>query len=259
MATHDRPGLLRLAIGHFLRQRGVDAELIVVDDSAVPCMIPDVRGIHLLRVEQGTPLGDKLNAAAERAQGYVLAKWDDDDYYGPRYLATMAAFLHRSRAKVVFAQPFLFYDLRTGTLRVSDEQRCSGATLTMSRHTWASTPFQPVSEAVDATFVLDMVAATGPEACAGLNVDGEFIQVRHDGHLWTHMPDGRPVSDYLAGCAASGLRVSGVVDRRTIEGWARRREELTAGTLPAGPCAHVGGQPAAPGQGFSSGSEGQVH
>ena len=232
MATHDRPEMLRLGIGHFLRQRDVHAELIVVDDSVVPGRIPDVPGIRLLRVERGMPLGGKLNAAAERARGHVFAKWDDDDYYGPGYLATMAAFLRDSRAKVVFVQPFLCYDLIADTLRVSDGHRCSGATLTMARHTWATTPFPHVREAVDATFLLDVVTATGPESCAGLDVGGEFIQVRHDGHLWTHMPDGQPVSDYLTGCAISGLRLGEVVDRRTIEGWARRREELMAGSRP---------------------------
>lgn len=229
MATHDRPLLLGLAIGHFLRQRDVRAELIVVDDSEAPRDIPEDPRIRLLRVERGTPLGAKLNVAAERAEGYLLAKWDDDDYYGPGYLAKMTAFLRCSQAEVVFAQPFLFYDLIANILRVSDKQRCSGATLTMSRLTWASTRFRSVREAVDATFLLDIVAAAGPEACAGLNLGGEFIQVRHDGHLWQHMPDGKPVSDYLAECAVSDLRLGRVVDRRTLRGWAGHREQLMAG------------------------------
>jgi len=229
MATHDRPALLGLAIGHFLRQREVRAELIVVDDSEVPCDVPDHPSIRLLRVERGTPLGAKLNVAAERAEGRLFAKWDDDDYYGPGYLAKISAFLRHSRAKVVFAQPFLFYDLITDTLRVSDKQRCSGATLTMSSLTWASTRFQSVPEAVDATFLLDIVAAAGPDACAGLNLGGEFIQVRHGGHLWQHMPDGRPVRDYLAECALSDLRLGEIVDRRTLSGWAGHRKQVMAG------------------------------
>jgi O-antigen biosynthesis protein len=259
MATHDRPEMLRLGIGHFLRQRGVHAELIVVDDSVVPCRIPDLPGVRLLRVDRGMPLGSKLNAAAEQARGHVLAKWDDDDYYGSGYLATMAAFLRRTEAKVVFVQPFLCYDLITGTLRVSDEHRCSGATLTMARHSWAATPFPQVREAVDATFLLDVVTATGPESCAGLDVGGEFIQVRHGGHLWTHMPDGQPVSDYLTGCAVSELRLGEVVDRRTIEGWARRREELMADGQRVGHSVRDRDRLAESGQGFSGGAEAQGH
>ena len=205
------------------------------------------------------PLGGKLNAAAERARGYLFAKWDDDDYYGSGYLATMATFLRRSRARVVFVQPFLCYDLVADTLRVSDEHRCSGATLTMARHTWAATPFPQVREAVDATFLLDVITATGPESCAGLDVGGEFIQVRHDGHLWTHMPDGQPVSEYLTGCSVSELRLGEVVDRRTSEGWARRREELMVGRQRTGPHVRVCDQSAESGPGSSVGGEAQGH
>lgn len=226
MATHDRAELLEVALGCFMAQRRVSAELLIVDDSTPSARMPRHPLISLLRVAPGTPLGVKLNMAAAQAQSTVLAKWDDDDYYGPYYLTRMMEFMHRSAMKVIFAQPFLFYDLLADRLHVSDPQRCSGATLTMPRQTWLETRFQPLREAVDATFLLDVIAQAGPESCLGYDVGPQFIQLRHANHLWNHLPDGRPVREYLAGCAVAATPVAEIVPETVLGRWAGFRKKI---------------------------------
>ena len=46
--------------------------------------IPNVRVLH---VEGRTTLGDCLNRGVEAASGKYVAKMDDDDHYGERYLS----------------------------------------------------------------------------------------------------------------------------------------------------------------------------
>src|SRR5690606_6699697 len=64
-------------------------------------------GLRDVVVHQADPaltLGECLNAAVERADGDVVAKMDDDDLYGPHYLADQLRALDFSGADVVGKQ-----------------------------------------------------------------------------------------------------------------------------------------------------------
>jgi glycosyltransferase involved in cell wall biosynthesis len=119
LATRDRPRFLPLALAGYRQQTYPHRELIVVDDGerfpADETAVAAAGGC-VLRLLPGTPLGAKLNAGIESARGDLIQKLDDDDWYGPPFIAAMVATLATSweftcQPALVFLSPFLFFDL----------------------------------------------------------------------------------------------------------------------------------------------------
>ena len=119
LTTRDRPRFLPLALAGYQQQTYPHRELIVVDDGEqFPVSGAEVAaaGGRLLRVAPGTPLGSKLNTGIAAARGRLIQKMDDDDWYGPGFLAAMVAALAERwhvacRPTLAFLSPFLFFDL----------------------------------------------------------------------------------------------------------------------------------------------------
>jgi len=90
--TFDRGGYHASLYASFKRQDHPQKELLVWDDSPVPSPFfttlddPEVRYFH--SVERYS-IGEKRNLLAERADGEVIAHFDDDDYYKSNYLSFM--------------------------------------------------------------------------------------------------------------------------------------------------------------------------
>ncbi|MGI8622881.1 MAG: glycosyltransferase family 2 protein [Solirubrobacteraceae bacterium] len=76
LTTGGKPDDLRLAVGSLLRQRDVEADVVVVGNGWAPASLPaGVRGVHVA-VDEGIPAG--RNAAVPHARGEVLFFLDDD-------------------------------------------------------------------------------------------------------------------------------------------------------------------------------------
>jgi hypothetical protein len=125
MAT-KRPGFVAGALAQMARQRGVEVEVILglhgvaydeVRQAAEACPLP----LRWIEAEAGTPFGEVLNQAAALAGGDYLAKWDDDDWYGPDHLADLLMAADYSGADVVGASGEFFYlePLRTTIRRTT--------------------------------------------------------------------------------------------------------------------------------------------
>jgi glycosyltransferase involved in cell wall biosynthesis len=90
--THDREALLRQTLGSILGQRGVDFEVIVVDDGSSDDTAAAVAGLgdpRVRLVRHGRPLGVAAarNRGIAEAAGAWLAFCDDDDLWAPDKLA----------------------------------------------------------------------------------------------------------------------------------------------------------------------------
>jgi glycosyltransferase involved in cell wall biosynthesis len=162
-------------------------------------------GGRLLRLPAGTPLGSKLNAGIELARGRLIQKMDDDDWYGPAFLATMIEALDESwreacRPTLVFLSPFLFYDLAQWQIRRSLTGHLPGATLLFPRDLWQEHPFRPLPGDEDVWFLLDQ-ARLGASTVKVEGID-HFMAIRHAGlsddrgHTWTHQGSGVALDDY---------------------------------------------------------------
>jgi glycosyltransferase involved in cell wall biosynthesis len=108
--TRDRAELLRLAVSTALDQRGVEVELILVDDgsgAAAREAIIAVAGaderIRLLRHERSVGVALARNAGMAAAHGQWIAFLDDDDLWSPEKLARQLEAAGASGAGFVYA------------------------------------------------------------------------------------------------------------------------------------------------------------
>jgi glycosyltransferase involved in cell wall biosynthesis len=208
LTTRDRPRFLPLALAGYRQQRYPHRELIVVDDGEqFPVNRVEVAGAggRLLRVPPGTALGSKLNAGIDIATGSLIQKMDDDDWYGPEFLATMVTGLARRwqvacRPTLLLLSPFLFFDLARWELRRSLRGHLPGATLLFGRDLWQEQPFRPLAGDEDVWFLLDQTRL-GAEVAA-VDALETYLAVRHAGlgadrdHTWTHQGSGAALDDY---------------------------------------------------------------
>lgn len=83
----------------FSHQTYENKELLVLDDSveASPFFseLQDSR-VKYYHLPMRAALGHKRDYLIEKAEGEVIAHFDDDDYYAPHYLSTMVPFLKQS-------------------------------------------------------------------------------------------------------------------------------------------------------------------
>ena len=63
--------------------------------------VEDIPNVQVLHVEGRTTLGDSLNRGVEAASGEYVAKMDDDDLYGDRYLSDSVLAASFSSAEIV--------------------------------------------------------------------------------------------------------------------------------------------------------------
>jgi glycosyltransferase involved in cell wall biosynthesis len=224
LCTRNRPRFVEFALRFFRWQTFPFKRLIIVDDSDEPLRLPNC---EYVRLQRHTPLGEKLNIAAERASTPWLWKMDDDDFYAPQFLQTMASARHQTRV-VYFLQPFLFFDVESWTIRHSDPDRCSGATFLFSRQCWLRHGFRGAS-AVDAQFLIDHIRECGPDSLRPVEALRQFLQLRHRTHLWTHMPNGQTVSAYLQGCSVYPEPISALCPQVVTDFYAGLRRDMVAG------------------------------
>ncbi|MEU5876599.1 glycosyltransferase family A protein [Spirillospora sp. NPDC047279] len=200
-----RVDYLGFALRQIERQRDVDFEVILTLHG-IPADAPEVkaavmactRPITLVEVPDEAPLGEALNRGAARASGDHLVKWDDDDWYGPDFLADMLLASAYSGAELVgcFAQliyleeiDLTIYRAAGGSERFADV--VAGATMTVERSFFESLGgFPPVPRSVDAALLTATRAAGGRTyRTHGL---GFIVNRRKQGHTW-----GVPVTYFL--------------------------------------------------------------
>jgi hypothetical protein len=109
-----RPALTRQALAQMARQREAEVEVVLglhgvardeVREAVASCPLP----VTCVEADAAVPFGEVLNRAAALAGGDWLAKWDDDDWYGPDHLADLVRAATYSGADVVGTTAEFFY------------------------------------------------------------------------------------------------------------------------------------------------------
>lgn len=89
--THNRPQLLAHSVHSVLAQRGVEVEVVVVDDGSTPDEVPDVlpRDARIRLIRHSSPRGVSTarNAGVSASTAEWVAFLDDDDLVAPDALA----------------------------------------------------------------------------------------------------------------------------------------------------------------------------
>lgn len=110
-----RPKHINQLFQNYARQDWVNKELIIIvnKDSAglqryqnKAKLFPNVR---VFRMPESSKLGACLNYAASMAKYDYIAKFDDDDYYGPHYISEAMSTFQTSKADIVGKLEIYYY------------------------------------------------------------------------------------------------------------------------------------------------------
>ncbi|GAA3444673.1 glycosyltransferase [Planomonospora venezuelensis] len=163
-----RPHLLESALAQIARQRGVETEVLLglhgvpagheaVRRAVGDCPLP----VTVAEADAATPFGEVLNLAAARASGDYVAKWDDDDWYGPGHLSDLLLARSYSGADIVgTAAEFFYLEPLDVTVRRTDytsevwSDHVAGGTILLDRELFRRTGgFPALPAGVDAGFL----------------------------------------------------------------------------------------------------------
>ena len=196
-----RPENVARCLDNFSKQVYQDKELILIlnnaefDLDAIRKDIESIPDAQVIHVEGRTTLGDCLNRGVEAASGRYIAKMDDDDLYGERYLSDTVLAASFSDAEIVGkGMHFVYLEAPNATalLEKTPEHTFTffvrGATLFIRAEVVRDIQFDSISIKEDTNFQRAAAAA----GCRIYSADRfNFMQVRTrlaSGHT-TQTPD----------------------------------------------------------------------
>lgn len=154
-----RIALIPQIIRNFENQTIAEKELIIVIHGDLTEQLDICQdNIIILPFNQQKSLGECLNEAIKKSQFGIIAKFDDDDYYGPSYLKEAVSYLENNQADLVGKETIFVYFQSTqmlGLLQLTDEKylNLAGSTLVFRKHIAVDIPFPPLSLGEDAAFL----------------------------------------------------------------------------------------------------------
>jgi glycosyltransferase involved in cell wall biosynthesis len=109
--TKDRQNLLPLLWEYVRNQSIKDFEWLIHDGSQQPATFDWINNAHVTYTHAPEPLmiGAKRNALCGTARGNIIAHFDDDDFYGPKYLEGMLSFMDANKLDFVKLFGFFLY------------------------------------------------------------------------------------------------------------------------------------------------------
>ena len=195
-----RPEMVGFALAQIARQRGVDLE-VVLTLHGFPSSLPEVAaaiasftalGLPLVvhEADAGQVFGSVLNDSVARASGSLVAKWDDDDWYGPDHLADLVLARTYSGAELVgTGQDFVHLqevDVTVWRSRRSEvaTRFIAGGTILTDRVVLEETGgFRPLPRAIDTQLLIAVARGGGRiHRTHGL---GYVLRRTGGGHTWS--------------------------------------------------------------------------
>ena len=109
--TYNRPHYHKRLYECFISQTYPQKELLVLDDSQEPSPffthLKDPQ-VHYTHISKKMTIGEKRNYLLNKAQGEIIAHFDDDDFYAPSYLDFMTHNLGNTYSLVKLASWFIY-------------------------------------------------------------------------------------------------------------------------------------------------------
>ncbi|MEV0348219.1 glycosyltransferase [Nonomuraea sp. NPDC050680] len=170
-----RTDMVGFALDQVARQRDAQLEVILALHG-VPQGHPDVAAaiaafdgpLTVLEADHQAVFGQVLNDAAARASGSFLLKMDDDDWYGPDFLADLLLAHSYSGAQVVGTVPEFVYlssiDVTVHRRQITEQitSFVAGGTILVERSAFQAVGgFRPLRRSVDTQFQEALQAAGG--------------------------------------------------------------------------------------------------
>ncbi|MDA8368572.1 MAG: glycosyl transferase family 2 [Nocardiopsaceae bacterium] len=195
-----RPQMVDFALRQVARQRRVEYDVVLtlhgfgadlpeVDSAIAAFREATGRELTVHEADGDQVFGSVLNDAVARAGGTAIAKWDDDDWYGPEHLADLLLARTYAGADLVgCAQEFVYLEEIDRTVWRGGETELAtrfvaGGSLLMDRGALEDVGgFRPLPRAIDTQLLLAVDNAGGRiYRTHGL---GYMMRRRARGHTW---------------------------------------------------------------------------
>jgi glycosyltransferase involved in cell wall biosynthesis len=180
---------------NYQQQSWQDKELIIIlnkDSMNIDRWIKKSRKFHnvqIYQLQEKATLGDCLNFGIMKSSYDIIAKFDDDDYYGPDYIkSSMDAFKNKDISIVGKSSLYVYFKNKKALIHVTGNENSitdtvAGATLMFRKDVFQKVQFEKVNRGEDYFFI---------EQCKvkGFNVYStdrfHFAVIRQDAekHTW---------------------------------------------------------------------------
>lgn len=165
----NRPEFAKNMYENFLRQYYENKELIIIlcnCDVDTNIWYNEFKSIDNIRIYtlSNTSLGSSLNFGVSVAKHDIIAKFDDDDYYGPMYLQEAVWALEEGKQEVVGKGSTYVYFMSSKTLAIRTPNLektfvnfVNGSTLVIRKRIFNRVKFRDLSIAEDVQFCNDCI------------------------------------------------------------------------------------------------------
>lgn len=197
-----RPDALKNILENYNRQLKKEKEMIIIlhdnsmDREVWNKAVRKHGNIKVLQMDEKTSLGECLNYGAGRAAFDIIAKFDDDDYYGSRYLLDTIRVLSKKNVEVIGKATSYVYFKKDKVLalrNVGHENRfvhhIDGSTIVFKKSVLEQVRFRDISRGEDKWFCKDCLQK-------GIRIYStdryNHVYMRHanpEDHTWTIQND----------------------------------------------------------------------
>lgn len=160
-----RPHSIDNVFNNYNRQKYKEKELIIVLNNDVMNIrewkrrAAKYKNVRVFQLPETVTQGECLNFAVKKSVHPFFAKFDDDDFYAPHYLAGSMAVFQRTHADIVGKRSIFCYleaskvlALRTPNYEHVFTSTVSGATLIVRKSVWKKIGFEALNYKSDTTF-----------------------------------------------------------------------------------------------------------
>ncbi|MCF6460038.1 glycosyltransferase [Clostridium sp. Cult3] len=164
------PHSLDNILDNFIRQDVDTKELLIIinnnkiDEVKWKNKTSKYDSIRVFKLNENISLGRCLNFGVEKAKYDIISKFDDDDYYGPKYLSDTIKYFDCTEAKLIGKGATFVYvvDKNILTIRNPHEENkytnfVNGSTLTFKKGVFNMVRFQDKNIAEDVHFCRDCI------------------------------------------------------------------------------------------------------
>lgn len=173
----------------------------------------DYGNVSIYQIEEGATLGDCLNFAIEKSKYKYIAKFDDDDFYGPNYLKdAVEGFKNGKDIAIVGKNAYFTYLEEDKKLLYMDfiendyVDKVAGATLVFKKELWEEIKFKKENTGEDYLFIKDCLEL-GHKVYSGHRYNFAVIRRQEKYHTWQQS------NDYFI---KEGTPINYSVDFRTV-------------------------------------------
>ncbi|MCV9887819.1 glycosyltransferase family 2 protein [Metabacillus halosaccharovorans] len=199
----NRENCMNLIFANYVRQQWDHKELIIILNNDVMNLkkwkmeAKKYEQVTVYQLPENMTLGKCLNYGVEKSNYKYIAKFDDDDYYGPKYLDESIETMNKMEADVVGKRTCFMYLTNKKELRIrfTGKENCEvdilqGATIFTTKKLLQLLPF-PNKNLGECLHFLQRCKKKGYKICASSRYNYTILRKEAKYHTW------RPTKEYL--------------------------------------------------------------